>query len=145
MGLMRVARRAGSQVASRVAAVRTTKALANAGGSNAPTSNKIPLSIFPVAAASSRPRASPVEKHDGALAHDQSQHHPGLCPKRHADSDLARAPRDRIRFDSIETNDSQTERQSPKDREHGRAGAHKPKVQVRIEKLGKCLQRNDWE
>jgi hypothetical protein len=49
MGLMRVARRAGNEVASRVAAARTMKALAKAGGSNAPTSNRIPLSIFPVA------------------------------------------------------------------------------------------------
>src|SRR4029077_4798431 len=61
MGLMRVARRAGNQAASRGAAARTTNALANAGGSNAPTSKRIPLSIFPVAAASSRPRASPLK------------------------------------------------------------------------------------
>src|SRR5207248_486019 len=61
----------------------------------------------------------------------------------HTNSDLACASRHRIRFDSVETNDGQTKRQSPKDGEQSGAGANKPKVQVRIKILGKCLQRHD--
>src|SRR5689334_9485805 len=60
IGLIRVARRAGNQVASSVAIVKTVNALANAGGSNAPTSNRMPLSILPVAAARSRPSVRAV-------------------------------------------------------------------------------------
>ena len=68
-----------------------------------------------------------------------------LSTKRHSDANLTRAPRDRIGFDSVETNYGETKRKSPKDGEQRRAGANKPKIQVRIEILGKCSQRNDWE
>ena len=112
-------------------------------GSSAPTSYKIPLSIFPVAAARTKPSAMPLRSMIAAFPHDQSQDRGRPRAKRHANPDLACASRHRIRFDSVETNDGQTKRKSPKDGEQRRAGANKPKVQVRIKILGKCLQRND--
>ena len=66
-----------------------------------------------------------------------------LCAKRHADANLTSSSRDRIGFDSVETNYGQTQRKSPKDGEQRRASANKPEVQVRIEMLRKCLQRKD--
>jgi len=76
---MRVARRAGNQVASSVGRCQRVNALAKAGGSNAPISNKIPLRIFPVAAAS-QDEASPLKSMTEPSAHEQAQHHPGLRP-----------------------------------------------------------------
>ena len=55
MGLTRVARLAGNQVAIRAAAARTSGAAVNATGSNAPTSYKIPLRALAVAIESNSP------------------------------------------------------------------------------------------
>src|SRR5439155_1414864 len=84
-----------------------------------------------------------TKKHDGAFLHNHAQYSSWLSTERHPDADLTRAPRDRISFDSVETNYGQTKRKSPKDGEQRRASAHKPEVQVRIKMLRERSQRND--
>src|SRR4029077_12730669 len=86
-----------------------------------------------------------TKKHDGAFLHHHAQYSSALRTQRHSDANLTRAPRDRISFDSVETNYGQTKRKSPKDGEQRRAGANNPEVQVRIKMLGKRSQRNDWD
>jgi hypothetical protein len=84
-----------------------------------------------------------TKKHDGAFLHDHAQYSAWLSTERHPDADLTRAPRDRISFDSVETNYGQTKRKSPKDGEQRRASTNKPEIQVRIEMLRERSQRND--
>src|SRR4051812_15340322 len=56
MGLILVARRAGSQVASKAAAIRTAGAIVKAKGSVALTWKSTALTTFPVASASRKPK-----------------------------------------------------------------------------------------
>ena len=62
-----------------------------------------------------------------------------LCAKGHANTDLACPSRNRICFDSVETNDRQAERQPAKDGKQCRPGAHNPEFQIRIEMLSECF------
>src|SRR4029077_4021267 len=78
-----------------------------------------------------------TKKHEEAFPHDHAHCSSALSTERHSDANLTRAPRDRIGFNSVETNYGKTKCKSPKDGEQRRAGAHKPKIQVRIEILGK--------
>ena len=135
IGLIRVARRAGSQVASNAAIASTTGASVNANGSSELTSKRMLLAIFPVPRARRSPSARPaatIAKPSRRIIHWTCL---ALRTERHPDSDLARPPRDRIRFDAINADDGEPEREGAEDGEQGRAGPDNPQLRIVIHVL----------
>src|SRR5438477_256164 len=74
-----------------------------------------------------------------------AQNRAPLSAKRHADANLTCPSRHRVRLHTIKPDNGETERESAKDREHRRACAHNPKLEVVVEMLRESLQGEDWE
>ena len=90
---MRVARRAGTKLASIAAVDSTAAASVITSGSNGLTWYSRPLSSLPTPAASSSPIAKTDERRAQAFAHHQPLDVAAGRAERHADADLTRPPR----------------------------------------------------
>jgi hypothetical protein len=84
-------------------------------------------------------------EHDGAFAQDHLLHRGTLRAECHADADLTRATRHRVRLHAVQADRGQPERENAEDREHGRAGAHRPKLHVGLQVLLEASDRQDRE
>ena len=85
----------------------------------------------------------PLAKHDRAFAQDHPLHGFALRAERHADADLARAPRDGIGFHSVNADDREPESDESENAKERRARAHEPELNVAVEMLRESFQREN--
>ena len=86
---------------------------------------------------SARPMPRPVAVTRRAVPQHHPEHVAGLCPKSHADADLAGALRDQVALHPVQANRGEQQRKRAERGEERGAGANQPQHQARVAMLGK--------